>query len=107
MEEIVLFVSSALTGGVAYDAVKVSLGSHYEKLSSYLSKGEDAKFEGALEILLEDKDLREKIEAIMDGKIIEDSFKNLKGSKVDAELGKGAKVTDSFKDNTNSPIKIR
>ena len=111
MQEIVQFVStsiaSGVVGSVAYDGLKVVLGSSFDKLSSYLSNNQEAKFEGALEMLLEDKTLLKEIEALMDGKIIDDSFKGLKNSKVDADLGKGAKVTDSFKDNTDSPIKIR
>lgn len=43
----------------------------------------------------------------MEGKTINDSFKRLENSGIDADLGKGAKVTNSFKDNVNSPIKIR
>lgn len=31
----------------------------------------------------------------------------IENSGIDADLGKGAKVTNSFKDNVNSPIKIR
>jgi len=111
MQGIVQFVSTAIAGGVvgniAYDSLKVILGSQFDKLSSYLANKQEAKFEGALEVLLEDKTIAKKIEELMEGKIIDNSFKGLKSSKVDADLGKGAKVTDSFKDNTNSPIKIR
>ena len=111
MQELVEFVSGAMVGGVAgnatYDGLKVILGSSFSRLSSYLSNNQEAKFEGALEMLLEDETLVKKIEELMDGKTIDDSFKGLKNSKVDADLGKGAKVTDSFKDNTNFPIKIR
>lgn len=111
MQEIIIFVSTAIAGGVVgnttYDGLKVVLGSSFDRLSSYLSTNQEAKFEGTLEMLLEDKTLVKEIEALMDGKTIDDSFKGLKNSKVDADLGKGAKVTDSFKDNTNSPIKIR
>ena len=111
MQEIVQFVStsiaSGVVGSVAYDGLKVVLGSSFDKLSSYLSNNEKAKFEGALEILLENETLVKEIESLMEGKTIDNSFKGLKNSKVDADLGKGAKVTDSFKDNTNSPVKIR
>ena len=111
MQELVGFVSGAMVGGVVgnatYDGLKAILGSSFDKLSSYLSNNQKEKFEGALEMLLEDETLVKKIEELMDGKTIDDSFKGLKNSKVDADLGKGAKVTDSFKDNTNSPIKIR
>jgi len=111
MEGIVLSVfkvmASGVVGNATYDSLKVILGSSFDKLSSYLANKQEAKFEGALEMLLEDKTIAKKIEELMEGKIIDNSFKGLTDSKVDADLGKGAKVTDSFKDNRNSPIKIR
>jgi cell division protein FtsL len=69
MEELVTFVQGAIGGGVAYDAVKVSLGSHFDKLSSYLSNGEDSKFEAALEMLFEEnKELKQQIIDLQEGK---------------------------------------
>ena len=57
MQEIVEFVSGAMAGGVVgnttHDALKAILGSSFDRLFSYLSNNEKAKFEGALEMLLE------------------------------------------------------
>ena len=65
MQEIIQFVSNLITEGVAYDSLKVILGSSFNKLTSYLSNNEKEKFEGALEILLEQN------------RITEDKFKTL------------------------------
>jgi hypothetical protein len=111
MQEIMQFVSSSIASGivgnVAYDGLKVILGSSFSKLSDYLSNNQKVKFECALEMLLEDETLVKKIEYLMEGKTIDDSFKRLENSEIEADLGKGAKVINSFKDNINSPIKIR
>jgi len=111
MQEIIQFVSTSIAGGIVgntvYDSLKVILGSSFNKLSEYLSSNQKEKFNGELEILLEDENLVKKIKSLMEGKTINDSFKRLENSGIDADLGKGAKVTNSFKDNVNSPIKIR
>ena len=73
MQEIVQFVStsiaSGVVGNVAYDGLKVILGSSFDKLSSFLSNNQEKKFEGALEILLEqNKELKQQIIELQQGK---------------------------------------
>ena len=74
MQELIDFVSSTITGGVignaAYDGLKKVLGSNFEKLSSFIKNDEKEKFEGALELLLENETLKEKIEALKNGNSI-------------------------------------
>mgnify|MGYP003543921895 CR=1 FL=1 len=71
MQEIIQFVSNSITGGVAYDSLKVILGSSFNKLTSYLSNNEKEKFEGALEILLEqNEEMKQQIIELQKGKSI-------------------------------------
>jgi hypothetical protein len=111
MQEIIVFVSTAIAGGVVgnttYDGLKVILGSSFNMLSSYLSTNQEVKFEGALEMLLEDESVAEQIKSLMDGKEINKSFIDVKKSKLDIDLGQGGKATDSFKKIYDSTIKTR
>lgn len=111
MSELVQFVSSSIASGVigstAYQGLKTIFGASFNKLSSYIDNNQRSKFEVALELLLENESTVKAIEDLMEGKTINDSFKRLENSEIDANLGKGAKVTDSFKDNINSSIKIK
>ena len=69
MQEIIQFVSNLITEGVAYDSLKVILGSSFNKLTSYLSNNEKEKFEGALEILLEqNEEMKQQIIELQKGK---------------------------------------
>jgi len=73
MQNLVTFVQEAIVSGVAgsvaYDGLKVVLGTSFDRLSTYISNDETAKFEGALEMLLEENDeLRKQIEALKEGK---------------------------------------
>ena len=71
MQEIIQFVSNLITEGVAYDSHKVILGSSFNKLTSYLSNNEKEKFEGALEILLEqNEEMKQQIIELQKGKSI-------------------------------------
>ena len=75
MQEIVEFVSGAMVGGVVgnttHDGLKVILGSSFDRLSSYLSNNEKAKFEGALEMLLEqNEELKQQIVDLQEGKTV-------------------------------------
>ena len=71
MQEIIQFVSNLITEGVAYDSLKVILGSSFNKLTSYLSNNEKEKFEGALEILLEqNEEIKQQIIKLQQGKSI-------------------------------------
>ena len=71
MQEIIQFVSNLITEGVAYDSLKVILGSSFNKLTSYLSNNEKEKFEGALEILLEqNEEMKQQIIELQKGKSI-------------------------------------
>lgn len=72
MQEIIQFVStsiaSGVVGSVAYDGLKAILGSSFDKLSSYLVNDEKAKFEGALEMLLEqNEELKQQIIELQKG----------------------------------------
>lgn len=111
MSELIQFVSSSIAGGVigntAYQGLKNIFGASFNKLSLYIDNKQKSKFEGALEILLDNETTVKAIKALMEGKTIHNSFKRLDNSKVDADFGKNAKITDSFSDNLNSPVKIR
>lgn len=72
MQEVITFVSTAIAGGVVgnttYDGLKIVLGSSFDKLSSYLSNNQEAKFEGALEMLLEqNEELKKQIIELQKG----------------------------------------
>ncbi len=58
MQSLVTFVQEAIVGGVtgsvAYDGIKLVLGSSYDKLAKYLSNDETEKFQSVLEFLLEE-----------------------------------------------------
>lgn len=111
MQGIIEFVSDAIMNGVigniSYDGLKIILGSSFDKIKLYLSNNQNEKFKGALEILLEDEVIVEKIRNLMSNSIIDNSFKRLENSEIDIELGENIIITNSFKDNINSPIKIR
>ena len=73
MLEIVNFVSSSIVGGVAgnlaYDELKIILGSFFHKLSSYLHNEEHSKFQSELEVLLDkNKELKQQIIALHQAK---------------------------------------
>ena len=112
MQEIIEFVSVAMVGGVigntTHDGLKAILGSSFDRLSSYLSNNEKAKFEGALEMLLEqNKELKEQIIDLQQGKKINKSFVDIKKSKIDINLEDGGEATNSFKKIDESTIRIR
>lgn len=85
MQEIVQFVStsmaSGIVGSVTYDGLKIILGSSFDKLSSYLSSNQKEKFEGALEMLLEqNKELKQQIIELQQGKnIVNDNSIKISG----------------------------
>ena len=60
MQSLVTFVQEAIVGGVtgsvAYDGIKLVLGSSYDKLAKYLSNDETEKFQSVLEFLLEENE---------------------------------------------------
>jgi hypothetical protein len=75
MQNLVTFVQEAIVSGVAgsvaYDGLKTVLGSSYDRLSTYLSNNETEKFEGALEMLLEEnQELKQQIEQLQQGRSI-------------------------------------
>ncbi len=71
MQEVVQFVATSIMGGVAYDGIKVILGSSFDKLSSYLSNNEEIKFEAYLEGLLEqNEELKQQIIDLREGKSV-------------------------------------
>ena len=75
MQELINFVSLSIVGGTignaSYDGLKLILGNHFDKLLNYLKENKQEKFEGALEILLEENsELREQIEQLKQGKKI-------------------------------------
>jgi len=112
MQEIVIFVSTAIAGGVvgntSYDSLKVILGSSFDRLSNYLSNNQNEKFKGALEMLLEqNEELKQKIIELQQGKSIDKSFIDIKKSKIDIDLGDEGKTTNSFKKIDDSIIKIQ
>ena len=89
MQEIIQFVSNLITEGVAYDSLKVILGSSFNKLTSYLSNNEKEKFEGALEILLEqNEEMKQQIIELQKGK----SIVNVKSIKIGGQSS-GINVT--------------
>ena len=76
MKELIEFVSISLVtgvvGNVTYDELKTILGSSFNKLTNYLSNNEKAKFEGALEMLIEQNvNIKQEIEKLQKSKIIE------------------------------------
>ncbi len=109
MQEIIEFVGKAIVGKVAgnavYDGLKTVFGSYFDKLSSYLKKGERDKFEASLEMLLENEETRVKILDLMSDKNIVNSIKDIKKSKVD--IDKDTKMSDSVIRVEDSEIRIR
>jgi len=109
--ELTDFVFSSIAGGVvgnaAYDGLKTILGSHFEKLSDYIQNKEIEKFKGALELLLEDETLKNQIEALKSGKVIDKSLNEIENSDVDIKLGKNGSICDSGNKIKDSTIKIR
>jgi hypothetical protein len=68
MQEIITFVQDSIMGGVAYDGIKIVLGSSFTQLYTYLSNNQNEKFEGALEMLFEqNEDLKQKIIELQNG----------------------------------------
>ena len=67
MQEIIQFVSNLITEGVAYDSLKVILGSSFNKLTSYLSNNEKEKFEG---LLKQKEEMKQQIKKQQKGKSI-------------------------------------
>ncbi len=77
MKEIIEFVSSSIVegavGDIVYNSLKAILGSSFDILSRYIKNNKNEKFEGALEMLLEqNSQLKEKIEKL----IQESRYKN-------------------------------
>ena len=75
MQELIQFVSTSIAGGAvgnfAYDGLKAILGSSFDRLSIYLSNNQIAKFEGALEILIEqNEELKKQIDQLQKGEEI-------------------------------------
>lgn len=94
MQEIIQFVSNLITEGVAYDSLKVILGSSFNKLTSYLSNNEKEKFEGALEILLaQNEEIKQQIIKLQQGK----SIINDKSIRID---GKNSGINITGNNNT-------
>ncbi len=70
MKEIIEFVSSSIVEGVVgdivYNSLKAILGSSFDILSRYIKNNKNEKFEGALEMLLEqNSQLKEEIEKLI------------------------------------------
>jgi len=111
IQELIDFVFSSMAGGMignfAYDGLKKVLGSNFEKLSSFIKNDEKEKFEGALEILLENKTLKAEILALKNGKLIDGSLNKITNSHVDVKLGKSGTISNSINEVENSTIKIK
>ena len=111
IQELTAFVFQSMTGGIignaVYDGLKKVLGSNFEKLSSFIKNDEKEKFEGALELLLENETLRAEIEALKNGKSIDRSLNQIKNSHVDIKLGKSGTISDSINEVEDSIIKIK
>ncbi|HIP60440.1 MAG TPA: hypothetical protein EYH01_08450 [Campylobacterales bacterium] len=111
IQELIDFISSTIAGGImgnaAYDGLKKVLGSNFEKLSSFIKNDEKEKFEGALEILLENKTLKAEILALKNGKLVDGSLNKITNSHVDVKLGKSGTMSKSINKVKNSTIKIK
>ena len=111
MKEIIEFVyvsmMNGVIGNVSYDGLKIILGSSFDKIKLYLSNNQNEKLERELKILLEDEVIVEKIRNLMSNTIIDNSFQRLENSQIDIELGENITITNSFKDNINSTVKIK
>lgn len=74
MQELIPFVALAMTSGAVgnatYDGLKVILGTQFNTLKNYIDSNEREKFEVALNILLENEELKDKLERFQKGESI-------------------------------------
>ncbi len=111
MKEIIEFVSLSIMNGVigntSYDILKNILGTSFDKIKLYVTNNQNEKLEAELKNLLEDEVIIGKIRTLMNNTMIENSFERLENSQIDIDLGENLRITNSFKDNINSSIKIK
>lgn len=91
---IAAFVWGSMTSGVTYDAIKVVLGGLTDKLKMFHDDGKQEEFNTTLEtICLANQEIKEKLEELQrtvtnggDIKKITDSFKNISNSTINVNL---------------------
>ena len=80
MQELIPFVALAMTSGpvgnATYDGLKMILGTQFNTLKNYIESNEQEKFEVALNILLENEELKDKLERFSKGESITNIVQN-------------------------------